>query len=110
MNHTAAATASDVAAITEMMTLMCSWAFMISLGMMLCTVARGEPEGDKMYWHQTVYRYRMDPATLSEKERTFLLRPRPLFSRIVDGRTEWRYRIDDEWVYPSTEAMAAAKM
>ena len=97
-------------ALTNMITVTCSWAFIISLGLMLCTVARGESDGDKMHWHQTGYRYRLDPAALSEKERTFLLRPRPLFSRIVDGRTEWRYRIDDEWVYPTAEALAAAKM
>jgi hypothetical protein len=102
-------THTDAVAVTEMMTLMCSWAFMISLGLMLCTVARSDPD-DKMYWHQTVYRYRLDPTSLSEKERTFLLRPRPLFSRTIDGRTEWRYRIDDEWVYPTAEAVAAAKM
>ena len=95
---------------TEMMTLMCTWALVISFGMMLCTIARGDMDADKMHWHNTGYRYRLDPAALSEKERTFLLRPRPLFGRTVDGRTEWRYKIDDEWVYPTAEAVAAAKM
>ncbi len=44
-----------------------------------------------------------DTDSLSHKERTYLLRPRPLYVRKMNGRTEWRYRLDDEWVYPSED-------
>ena len=109
MNYTITNPAKE-AVVADMITMMCYWALFASFGLMLCTIAREDVEPDKMHW-QRVGLYRVaDTAELSEKERTYLLRPRTLYSRIVDGRTEWRYRIDDEWVYPTAEAVNRAKI
>ena len=95
---------------TEMIKLMCSWTFIISFGLMLCTIAQGDRDPDKMHWNRSGSYRVADITALTEVERSALLRPRPLYSRIIDGRTEWRYRIDDEWVYPTAEAVARAKI
>ena len=87
----------------------CYWALFASFGLMLCTIAREDMDPSDLWQRDGTYRV-ADTDTLSRKERGYLLRPRPLYVRKINGRTEWRYRLDDEWVYPSEDAVKNRRM
>jgi hypothetical protein len=88
----------------DWMMLTCSWTLIITFGLMLCTIAKEDNEHPR--WNPVGTYNLATPETLDPKEREALLKPRTLYTRIIDGRTEWRYRVGEEWVYPDAAAVA----
>jgi hypothetical protein len=89
----------------DWMVITCSWSLIIVFGLMLCKVTRS----DQPHWAPVGTYSLANMDDLSAEEQSALLQNRILYSRIVDSRTEWRYRAGDDWFYPTASSVASRR-